>query len=154
MNQTKKLIFSILLSVLIISLDLVTKFYAKENINLLIPGMEIFKGLNFVYVENKGISFGIFSNLNISFFLGIISFLISTYILYLIYNSNERLEIFSLSLILGGAVGNGYERLTQEFVVDFIDIYYANFHWPAFNLADAFITIGAIFFLLSIIKTR
>ena len=154
MNQTKKLIFSILLSVLIISLDLVTKFYAKENINLLIPGMEIFKGLNFVYVENKGISFGIFSNLNISFFLGIISFLISTYILYLIYNSNERLEIFSLSLILGGALGNGYERLTQEFVVDFIDIYYANFHWPAFNLADAFITIGAIFFLLSIIKTR
>ena len=154
MNQTKKLIFSILLSVLIISLDLVTKFYAKENINLLIPGMEIFKGLNFVYVENKGISFGIFSNLNISFFLGIISFLISTYILYLIYNSNERLEIFSLSLILGGAVGNGYERLTQEFVVDFIDIYYANFHWPAFNLADAFITIGAIFFLSSIIKTR
>ena len=154
MTQTKKLIFSILLSVLIISLDLVTKFYAKENINLLIPGMEIFKGLNFVYVENKGISFGIFSNLNISFFLGIISFLISTYILYLIYNSNERLEIFSLSLILGGALGNGYERLTQEFVVDFIDIYYANFHWPAFNLADAFITIGAIFFLLSIIKTR
>lgn len=154
MNQTKKLIFSILLSVLIISLDLVTKFYAKENINLLIPGMEIFKGLNFVYVENKGISFGIFSNLNISFFLGIISFLISTYILYLIYNSNEKLEIFSLSLILGGAVGNGYERLTQEFVVDFIDIYYANFHWPAFNLADAFITIGAIFFLYSIIKTR
>ena len=116
--------------------------------------MEIFKGLNFVYVENQGISFGIFSNLNISFFLGIISFLISTYILYLIYNSNEKLEIFSLSLILGGAVGNGYERLTQEFVVDFIDIYYANFHWPAFNLADAFITIGAIFFLLSIIKTR
>ena len=154
MNQTKKLIFSILLSVLIISLDLVTKFYAKENINLLIPGMEIFKGLNFVYVENKGISFGIFSNLNISFFLGIISFLISTYILYLIYNSNEKLEIFSLSLILGGAVGNGYERLTQEFVVDFIDIYYANFNWPAFNLADAFITIGAIFFLSSIIKTR
>ena len=85
MNQTKKINFSILLSVLIISLDLVTKFYAKENINLLIPGMEIFKGLNFVYVENKGISFGIFSNLNISFFLGIISFLISTYILYLIY---------------------------------------------------------------------
>jgi len=154
MSQTKKLIFSILLSVLIISLDLITKFYAKENINLLIPGMEIVKGLNFVYVENKGISFGIFSNLNISFFLGIISFLISVYILYLIYYSNEKLEVFSLSLILGGAVGNGYERLTQEFVVDFIDIYYANFHWPAFNLADAFITIGAIFFLYSIIKTR
>ena len=154
MSQTKKLIFSILLSFLIISLDLITKFYAKENINLLIPGMEIVKGLNFVYVENKGISFGIFSNLNISFFLGIISFLISVYILYLIYYSNEKLEVFSLSLILGGAVGNGYERLTQEFVVDFIDIYYVNFHWPAFNLADAFITIGAIFFLYSIIKTR
>ncbi len=154
MSQTKKLIFSILLSVLIISLDLITKFYAKENINLLIPGIEIVKGLNFVYVENKGISFGIFSNLNISFFLGIISFLISVYILYLIYYSNEKLEVFSLSLILGGAVGNGYERLTQEFVVDFIDIYYVNFHWPAFNLADAFITIGAIFFLYSIIKTR
>ena len=154
MSQTKKLIFSILLSVLIISLDLITKFYAKENINLLIPGMEIVKGLNFVYVENKGISFGIFSNLNISFFLGIISFLISVYILYLIYYSNEKLEVFSLSLILGGAVGNGYERLTQEFVVDFIYIYYVNFHWPAFNLADAFITIGAIFFLYSIIKTR
>ena len=154
MSQTKKLIFSVLLSVLIISLDLITKFYAKENINLLIPGMEIVKGLNFVYVENKGISFGIFSNLNISFFLGIISFLISVYILYLIYYSNEKLEVFSLSLILGGAVGNGYERLTQEFVVDFIDIYYVNFHWPAFNLADAFITIGAIFFLYSIIKTR
>tara|TARA_Y100000589_G_scaffold141523_1_gene135083 strand:+ start:1788 stop:2252 length:465 start_codon:yes stop_codon:yes gene_type:complete len=154
MNQTKKLIFSLALSSLIITLDLVTKFYVKENVDLFISTKIIFKGLNFVYVENEGISFGLFSNLNISFSLGIISFLISAYILYLIYKSNDKLEIFSLSLILGGAIGNGYERLTQEFVIDFIDFYYGNFHWPAFNLADTFITIGAFFFLLSIIKTR
>ena len=57
-------------------------------------------------------------------------------------------------MILGGALGNGYDRLLQGYVIDFIDIYYIDYHWPAFNIADSFITIGAFLFLYSMVKKK
>ena len=51
----------------------------------------------------------------------------------------------SVILILGGAVGNGIDRIANNYVVDFIDFYFNDFHWPAFNFADLFITVGGIF---------
>ena len=64
------------------------------------------------------------------------------------------MEIIGLSIILGGALGNGVDRLFQGYVVDFIDLHLNNLHWPAFNFADTFITIGAIVFVLSIILDK
>ena len=101
---------------------------------------------NIVYVENRGISFGIFSSLDASFYLGILSFLISGYIIFIIKLTKEFWEIFGLSLILGGAIGNGLDRVINNYVIDFLDFYFNDYHWPAFNFADSFITVGGIIF--------
>ncbi len=148
----KKFVYSLSIAVSVIFIDLLTKYYVKENYENLIYGYKILNGFNLVYVENKGISFGLFSELDISQVLGFISFAISSYIIYLIKKSNYLIEILGLSLILGGAIGNGYERVFQGFVVDFIDIYIFKYHWPSFNIADLSITVGAIFFLFSIAR--
>ncbi len=114
----------------------------------------IFKGFNIVYVENKGVSFGMLSDYDIPFFLGIVSLLVSIYILFLIIKAENRSELIGLSMILGGALGNGLDRLKDGYVVDFIDLYYGKFHWPAFNFADSFITIGAILFFYNVLRYK
>ena len=117
-------------------------------------GLKIFEGFNIVYVENKGVSFGIFAEYIITFFLGVLSILISAYIVFLILKSKDSTERQSLALILGGALGNGFDRIIYGYVVDFIDIYYHDYHWPAFNFADTFITLGALVFVFSIILNK
>tara|TARA_B100000029_G_C17515183_1_gene937824 strand:- start:336 stop:779 length:444 start_codon:yes stop_codon:yes gene_type:complete len=138
------------ITVFCISIDQLSKFLVVKQKSEFLYGMEIFYGLNIVYVENEGISFGLFSNLNISFYLGILSFLISFYIIYLIFDSKRKIEFVCLSLILGGAIGNGIDRVWNGYVVDFFDVYYENIHWPAFNLADSFITIGGLIYIWTI----
>ena len=145
------------LSYLIVSFsvlsDQITKYFADLYKGLLYPPLEIFSWFNIVYVENKGISFGILSTFNISFYLGLISFLISFYIIYLLKKSKKIIEKISLSLILGGAIGNGIDRVFREYVIDFIDISLNDLHWPAFNIADSSITLGGIlYFWLMIFK--
>jgi signal peptidase II len=125
-----------------------------KNIFFLSQGINIFWGLNIVYVENRGVSFGLLSEFNIPFYLGILSLIISGYIVYLILKTKNKLEIIGLSLILGGALGNGYDRLVNGYVVDFIDIYFKKYHWPAFNFADLFITLGAILFFIQILRNK
>ena len=117
-------------------------------------GVNVFVGFNLVYVENKGVSFGLLSNFNIPFYLGILSLIISGYIIFLIIKTKNNSEVISLSLILSGALGNGYDRLINGYVIDFIDIYVNKFHWPAFNFADSFITIGAVIFLTQMLQNK
>ena len=134
-------------------IDQVTKYFVALNKESIYPSLEIFSWFNFVYVENRGISFGILSKLNISFYLGLVSFLISFYIVYLLKKSKKFIEKIALSLILGGAIGNGLDRVIREYVVDFIDISLNNYHWPAFNIADSSITVGGVvYFWLIIFK--
>ncbi len=80
-----------------------------------------------------------------------IGLLFSIYIILLIRRSVNTLESVSLSFILGGAIGNGIDRVYNNYVIDFIDIYYWQYHWPAFNFADSFISIGAVGFFIRII---
>lgn len=79
------------------------------------------------------------------FFLGI-SLTVSILLAIWIFRTprSERLQLFALSLILGGALGNLVDRLTLGYVIDFIDIYYKNYHWPIFNIADSAICIGTV----------
>ena len=142
----------ILLIVLIsISLDQITKFIVEENTNILKNGLQITSFFNLVYVENRGVSFGMFAEHDKSFYFGILSVLISLYIIYLILNSKKFLELLGLSLILGGALGNGLDRIFYGYVVDFIDFHLNHYHWRAFNVADTSITLGAIAFVSSLI---
>ena len=151
-SMSKKYIFCIVIFILL--LDQVSKRIVVENIEIFANNLEISKYFNLVYVENRGVSFGIFSEHDKSFYFGILSMLVSAYIIYLLVKSNDLIESLGLSLILGGAVGNGVDRLYYGYVVDFIDLHLNNFHWPAFNFADTFITFGAMVFVFSIILNK
>ena len=150
--MSKKYIFCIVIFTLF--LDQVSKRIVVENIDIFANNLEISKYFNLVYVENRGVSFGMFSEHDKSFYFGILSMLVSTYIIYLLAKSKDLIESLGLSLILGGAVGNGVDRLYYGYVVDFIDLHLNNLHWPAFNFADTFITFGAIVFVFSMISNK
>ena len=139
------------LSLVILIADQVTKFFAVQSLILHEPNY-IYHGLNFTLINNTGAAFGFLSEAGgwQRWFLIGISCFVSIFILVWLYNSLEkgRYLLFSLSFILGGALGNLWDRLTLGYVVDFIEIYYENLYWPAFNLADSAITIGAIFLIL------
>ena len=99
--------------------------------------------LNLDLVWNTGIGFGLF-NFEANLAYHVISLLISiiiAIIIYIILNCN-LFDKFIYSIILGGALGNFYDRIFYYAVPDFIDIHYQNFHWFTFNVADIFITIG------------
>lgn len=113
--------------------------------------------LDLTYVENRGAAFGLFSNIDSIFripFLTVVALLALLFIvyIYLKLSQEERLTRLSLSFVLGGALGNIYDRLLHGYVVDFIDAhYYRIFTWPTFNFADIVISIGAGLIVLSLI---
>ena len=106
--------------------------------------------LNFDLVWNTGIGFGLLSLSNV-FFYNVITFLIFLIIIYIVYMFKKlsMSEKYYFSLILGGAVGNFYDRVDLHAVPDFIDLHYKNFHWFTFNFADIFITLGVLLLILT-----
>ena len=153
MNKTKKKL--LILIPLFIFLDQLSKKWMVNNIFDSQIIIEINKYLNFVPVWNKGISFGMLSNfMNINFFMiivtsGILLFLISWFV-----KTKSRNLSLSLSFIISGAIGNLVDRLNHKAVVDFIDIHIGNHHWPAFNFADSYITIGAFIYIFTIFTSQ
>tara|TARA_Y100000996_G_scaffold414076_1_gene403981 strand:- start:814 stop:1287 length:474 start_codon:yes stop_codon:yes gene_type:complete len=106
--------------------------------------------LNLNLVFNTGIGFGLFS-LNAGIYynmLSILIFLIILVLIYLMFKSKTNEKIF-LSLIIGGAIGNLYDRIIYKAVPDFIDLHIKDFHWFTFNIADIFISLGIIFMILN-----
>ncbi len=105
--------------------------------------------INLDLVWNTGIGFGLLSSNN-NIVYNLISALILAVIIFLFYLiiRSKMIDKILLSLILGGALGNVYDRLTYFAVPDFIDIHYKNFHWFTFNIADIFITIGILVFIM------
>ena len=105
--------------------------------------------INLDLVWNIGIGFGLFST-NSYLFYNLVTLLIGLVIIIIFYvfiNSNN-FDKFVYSLIIGGALGNFYDRITYNAVPDFIDLHYNNFHWFVFNIADIFITLGIITLLI------
>ena len=143
--QFKKFKFlSYTLAIFVIIIDQLSKYIINLQYDILLEGVYINDFLNLVFVINKGISFGLLSQFDISRYLGILSILISFFIMFWIWRSIDVIEVISLGLILGGAIGNGIDRIFNTFVIDFIDLHLNDFHWPTFNFADTFITLGAI----------
>ena len=106
--------------------------------------------LNLNLVFNTGIGFGLFT-LNDGIFynlLSILIFIIILVLLFLMFKSKTH-EKFFFSLIIGGAIGNLYDRIFFKAVPDFIDFHVKEFHWFTFNFADIFITLGIIFMILN-----
>ena len=141
--MTKILIFFFL-----IFCDLVSKYLVKNNL-ILNHSIELNSFFDLVYVQNYGVSFGMFSGVISHWILIIVALLVVLLIVYLMYVSKKRLERFAYFIIIIGAISNIADRTINTFVVDFISIHYSNFYWPAFNLADIYITIGIIMLIIS-----
>ena len=101
--------------------------------------------INFDLVWNTGIGFGLL-NFNSTLVYNVISFTIGIVLIILIYLviKSQNLDKVLFSAVLGGALGNFYDRLTFFAVPDFIDLHYQNYHWFTFNFADIFITVGIV----------
>ena len=140
--------FIIILSIFI--LDRLTKLYVI-HLDKIDSGTKIFssKFLNIYLIWNEGIAFGLFSfdENNLYNFLTIFILIIVFVILYMISKSSG-LKKYSLLMILGGALGNVFDRIIYKAVPDFIDFHIGNFHWFIFNFADIFISIGVIFLII------
>ena len=111
--------------------------------------------INFDLIWNVGIGFGLLST-NSTLLYSFVSTLIGMVIVFLIYIFfiSNRLDKLIFSLIIGGALGNLFDRLIYKAVPDFVDLHYGNFHWFTFNVADIFITIGILIFILRSIFVR
>lgn len=138
--------YSIVLVFTVYVLDQISKFFAFKYLGE--KKLEIFSFLNFRLIQNKGVTFGMlseFSNSNI--FFAIVSSLIVGYLFYWLYHSKIAHEIFSLSLIIGGALGNITDRGLYEGVIDFLEFHYNDHYFPNFNLADSAIFLGVCILL-------
>ena len=142
----KNLYLNIFIVIFIFFLDRVTKNYVMYISNNSF-GSEIFssKYLNILPIWNKGISFGLLSFHETKLY-HLLSIFISIIILILIIIAfkNQGLRRFLFLIIIGGALGNLYDRIKFNGVLDFIDFHVGNFHWFIFNVSDIFITIGVI----------
>lgn len=123
----------------ILLLDQLTKFLVIRNLNLH-ESIPVFKGvISITLVHNRGAAFGIFKD---KFYFFVVISVITIIAIYFILRKNKgnKLFSFSLSMILGGALGNLIDRVFSGHVIDFLD-----FHiWPVFNIADSAITLGTI----------
>ena len=128
--------------------DLITKFFIKNNL-LINESKQLNSFLDIVYIQNYGVSFGFLSGLVSYWVLVIIGLLVTSLIYYLMIRSYKRLEKLAYFIIIIGALANIIDRIINSYVVDFISLHYGDFYWPAFNLADIYITIGIIMLITS-----
>jgi len=128
------------------SLDRISKFKIINNFNENTYFINDF--INFDLIWNIGIGFGLLSTSS-SILYEIVTLVIGLVILILIYISitSDKFDKYTFAIVIGGALGNFYDRLIYKAVPDFIDLHYANFHWFTFNVADIFITLGITIFI-------
>ncbi len=137
----------LILLVSVLGLDIISKHIVQQNM-LLYQSIPIIPGcFNLTYIENPGAAFGLLSDLPLfwrSLFFISVSMIALCLIVVLFFkcSPDERLNRMALTLIMAGALGNLIDRIRLGVVVDFIDVYWRNSHWPAFNIADSAISVG------------
>jgi len=150
----------LLLSVLVIALDRLSKIWIVHHINpgyaiTVIPGV-----FRLTHVLNTGAAFSLFADslspLAVRNALIAFSILAVLIVGVMLWRAGRALTLtgVALALILGGAVGNLYDRLAFSYVVDFLEVHIIHYHWPDFNVADSAIVIGACLLLIEIFRTQ
>lgn len=137
-----------------------TSKYAVQHIMTLDDYRTVVPGFfSLTYIQNPGAAFGLFGKttdtLRSVLLIGIS--LAALFILFLIYVKVRERDLLlhtSIALIIGGAIGNLIDRIRFQWVIDFLDFYWDRYHWPAFNLADAAITIGTLVLMFNILFFR
>ena len=152
-------LYHLLIALVVFTLDQVTKAVVEASIPLhevrsVIPGL-----FRLTHVKNRGAAFGIFADspnegkIAALIFLSVVALAVVVTLLWRNQPTARRMGL-GLALILGGAVGNLFDRLVHGNVVDFLDFYLSSYHWPAFNVADSAIVIGAGLLLVDMVLTR
>ena len=144
----------LLVAIGIILLDQATKEWVRGTFSLLethpvIPGL-----FNLTYIRNTGAAWGMFSGQNLT-----LSLLAFAMLLVLVFFRRKimppgRLHRIALGLLCGGIVGNLFDRLRLDYVVDFLDFFVRGWHWPAFNIADSAICIGVAIYMLGTLLAK
>ena len=146
----RKIFFYLIIVIFIFLFDRISKIYILNvaetygEVNILVNSY-----INLILVWNSGIGFGLLSSDNLLIYnlITTLIILINLLIIYLIYSSND-IRVYLYLIILGGSMGNLFDRLYYSAVPDFIDLNYNGYHWFIFNVADIFISIGIIFLIL------
>lgn len=144
------------LSVAIVALDLLTKYLASSNLDYAMP-VKVMPCFNFTLLHNTGAAFSFLaseSGWQRWFFITLAAVVSAVLVRWLVTLKNDRWLAISIALVLGGALGNLYDRITLGYVVDFLHFYWNDNHFPAFNLADSAITVGAGMMILDIFRKK
>lgn len=147
---------SLIIAGVVVLADQLTKIAAVEWLAYQ-QALPIVPGFNLTLMHNPGAAFSFLADAGgwqRWFFAGL-AVLVSAYLVFLIRTSEASARVYrlGLALILGGAIGNLIDRLRLGYVIDFVELYYRSWSWPAFNVADSAITIGAGFFLLGTLRS-
>ena len=145
----------LLLSLLVLVLDQWSKHWVETSLALHTGRIEVIPGfLDLIHVRNTGVAFGLFASHGDQFGtwlltgLGILALGFVGYYFYVLPRE-DRAQLIALALVLGGAVGNLFDRAVSGGVTDFIDAYVGSYHWHTFNVADSAITVGICLMLLA-----
>ena len=133
---------------------LVLRYLPLFDVRAIIPGF-----FNLVHVHNTGAAFSMFAGANSfwrqTFFVVMTVFVLAILLyVYAKLSRNERWTRTAYALICGGALGNLIDRLRFGEVIDFLDFYVGTYHWPAFNVADSAISVGALMLLVSLLRGK
>lgn len=151
-----RLYISLSIAAFILTLDLASKYWVESALEFgqIIPVTGFF---NLVLTYNPGAAFSFLSDQS-GWQRWFLSSIAGTAILLIVFFLNkykhEQLFCLSLSLVLGGASGNLYDRITLGHVVDFLDFYIGSYHWPAFNIADSAIFVGAVLMIYESFRNK
>jgi signal peptidase II len=134
----------------IVIVDQLSKWWIVSHVMVPPKIIAVFTSFNLVMGWNRGVSFGMFDSTSPMHQWLLIGLAIVVVVVLLVWlkRAESRLIALSLGLIIGGALGNVIDRIHYGAVADFLDFYIADYHWPAFNAADAGITVGAVILVL------
>ena len=137
------------LAAVIVIADRLAKWWAIEALVDEPYGVEILPVFNLILVWNQGISFGMLGGGAVPpWLLSVVGLAISLVLVLWLRKVETRLLAVAIGLVIGGALGNIVDRLWYGAVADFLDVHWGDYHWPAFNLADAAIFVGVVILLL------
>lgn len=158
-SVVRRILPSFLLMAAVVGLDQATKALLVRSVELHGPHIPLIDGLlSISHVRNRGAAFGILSDWDLPhqpLLLSLLSLaaLTGIAIYFLRLPAAARLPRLALALVLGGAVGNLIDRVRLGYVVDFIHVYWRQYQWPDFNVADSAITIGVSLLVIDILRS-
>ena len=145
------------LAVIMLIIDQATKWWVITNFKFR-ESVAVMPMFNLTYARNEGAAFSFLDDAGgwQRWFFTVIAIAISSLLLYWMRGLNKSQKLLSIAyaLVLSGAIGNLIDRVLYGYVIDFLDVYYQQYHWPVFNIADSAICIGAVLIIFDAITSK